>query len=98
MDDRGWTRLGFWTGALVLAPGLVMLAQDHLRTIVEVAVIAGVVVLAVMPFVLLYGALTAVLGPSRGPRTPQQQTARRVTGGLLGPALLLGVFLGQDDG
>jgi len=97
MDDRGWTRVGLWTGALVVAPGLVMLAQEHLRTIVELAAIAAVVAGFVAPFVVLYGVLTALLGPSRGPRTAGQQTARRVTGGLLGPAILLGVVLGQDD-
>lgn len=97
MDDRGWTRLGLWTGALVLAPGVVMLAQEHLRLLVELAVIAVVIVLAVAPFVLLYGVLTAVLGPSRGPRTPGQQTARRVTGGLLGPALVVGALISLDD-
>lgn len=97
MTDRGWTRVGLWTGALVLAPGLVMLAQDHLRTLVELAVIAAVVAGFVAPFVVLYGALTALLGPTRGPRTPQQRRARRVTGALLGPAILLGVVLGQDD-
>lgn len=97
MTDRQWTRLGFWTGALVLAPGVVMLAQDHVRTLVELAVIGVVIVLAVMPFVLLYGVLTALLGPTRGYRTPQQQKARRLTGALIGPALVLGALLGQDD-